>query len=282
MGRQHHYGTYHDKEGMKHLFASRVDLCDALKGRRIYLFLDYDGTLAPIARTPDMAVMPGKTKELLRRLSKMPGCKIAVVSGRSLKDVSRRVGLKDIVYVGNHGFEIKGPKVNFKFPVPARYRKSLREIKLKLKKELSRFKGVIIEDKGFSLSAHYRLADKKDIRRIEAGFYSAVFPYELSGAVRVISGKMVLEARPPMPWNKGKAVLWLLDKEVSLSRDRKTKVMPVYIGDDNTDEDAFGSLRPKGITIFVGSPRRTKAEFYLKDTEEVAQFLEYVLKCMEP
>lgn len=261
-----------------HLFLNREKIEKSLRNKFVYLFLDYDGTLAPIAMTPHKAIMPKKTKELLRQLSKMPNCKVAIVSGRALKDISKRVGLKNIVYVGNHGFEIKGPKINFKSPLPVRYRKNLDQIKGKLKRSLGLIKGVFIEDKGFSLSIHYRLVDKKDIVTVKNEFYATLFLYEFRENVQIKAGKMVLEIRPPIPWDKGKVVMWLLGRRLFVMRDKKIKILPIYIGDDTTDEDAFESLRDRGITALVGKPIKTKAHFYLKDTKEVARFLEVVLE----
>ncbi|MDD5422006.1 MAG: trehalose-phosphatase [Candidatus Omnitrophota bacterium] len=261
---------------MKYLFSDHERIKKELKGKFIYLFLDYDGTLSPIAESPGKAVMPRKTKDLLRKLSKMPDRKIAIVSGRALADISKRVGLKNIVYVGNHGFEIKGPKIEFKSPAPIRYKKALEEIKARLSANLSSVRGVYIEDKGFSLSVHYRLVDKKRAPLVKSEFFSAVLLHELRNTVNVKPGKMVLEVRPPVPWDKGKAVLWLLGRRLFAMRDRKKKVLPVYIGDDITDEDAFKSLKGRGITISVGKADRTTARYYVRDTEEVAMFLEAV------
>ena len=120
---------------------------------------------------------------------------------------------------------------------------------------------MIIEDKGFSISVHYRLVDKKDIPAVEAEFYSILFLYEFRNNVQVKPGKMVLEIRPPILWNKGKVVLWLLGRRLFMMRDKKMKILPIYIGDDNTDEDAFDVLKDKGMTIFVGEPKKTKAAF---------------------
>ncbi|MDO8663894.1 MAG: trehalose-phosphatase, partial [Candidatus Wildermuthbacteria bacterium] len=191
---------------MKYLFSDWKRIEKILKDKSIYLFLDYDGTLAPIALTPGMAFMTEKTKDILRKLSKKSNHKIAIISGRALKDISKRVGLKNIVYVGNHGFEINGPRINFKHNVPLLYRKTLKEIEAKLGKNLSSINGVLIENKGFSLSVHYRLADKKNIPLVKARFYTVIFPYEFTNNVQVKPGKMVLEVKPPISWDKGKVV----------------------------------------------------------------------------
>lgn len=266
--------------GATYLFSDPEKIKKALKSKFLYIFLDFDGTLAPIAETPDEAVMPKKIKGLLRRLSSMPNCKIAIVSGRALEDVSKRVGLKNIVYAGNHGLEVKGPKIDFKIRLPRLYIKTLGKIKDRLVKGLSSVKGVIIEDKGFSLSVHYRSADKKDIPLVKSEFYSTVFLYESRKNVLTRTGKMALEIRPPVAWDKGKAVLWLLARRKFALRGKGIKVLPIYIGDDDTDEDAFGSLKDRGVTVFVGKPGRTKARFYVKNSFETAILLKSILEVL--
>lgn len=257
------------------LFSERVK--KTLNGKFIYLFLDYDGTLAPIAHTPAKAVMPENTFNMLRRLSKDPNCKIAIVSGRSLEDISRRVGLEDIVYVGNHGFEIKGAGIEFKVPLSSKHRKTIVAIKSMLEKKLSSISGVLIEDKGFSVSLHYRLADARDFPSIRKGARSVLIPYIDHKDVIVKTGKMVFEIMPPIAWDKGKAVLWLLKKQKSIMGKDKKNSISIYIGDDTTDEDAFRALGNKGITVFVGRPKRTRARFRLRGASEVAVFLRSVL-----
>lgn len=259
----------------EYLFLNPDKIRRILKDKFIYLFLDYDGTLAPITKIPAKAYMRKETRRLLRRLSGIPNYKLAIISGRALSDIKKRVGIKDnIIYVGNHGFEISGPKIKFNSPVPLGYREKLKNIRAKLEKGLSRIKGVIIEDKGFSLSVHYRLADKKNISKIKTEFHAALVLYEVRNDVRVRTGKKVLEIRPPMAWDKGKVVLWLLARHKFATRAGKKDVLPIYIGDDKTDEDAFESLKDRGINIFVGRPVKTKARFYLKNTKEVVKFLE--------
>ncbi len=263
---------------VSYIFSCWEDVKRSINKKFIYLFLDYDGTLSPIARAPDKAVMPDRVKGLLYKLSKRSNCKIAIVSGRALNDISRRVGLKNIVYVGNHGFEIKGPKIKFKVPVSGKYRRTVEEIKARLEKNLLPFKGVLIEDKGFCLVVHYRLAGENDVPAIESEFYVSTFLDEFKNNIQVRSGKMSREVRPPMLWDKGVAVLWLLARQSSLIRDKKMKILPVYVGDDVTDEDAFQALSNRGLTIFVGKPKNTKARFYVRNTTEVIRFLEMILK----
>jgi len=261
---------------MEHLFFQLNKLKDSLKDKFIFLFLDYDGTLTPIVQSPDKAIIPRNTKEILRGLSKNPHCKVAIISGRALKDIKNKIGLEGIIYAGNHGLEIDGPKIKFKSPVSSGYMTILKKIKAILKKKLSKIRGVIVEDKGLTLSVHYRLVDAKDVRLVKTVFHEALVYYIVSNRVKIRSGKKVLEIRPPVEWDKGKIVLWLLARlKFSLG---KEPCVSIYIGDDVTDEDAFKALKNTGLTVFVGNSRSSHAKYYLKNTQEVAEFLEQILK----
>jgi len=135
---------------------------------------------------------------------------------------------------------------------------------------------VLIEDKGVTLAVHYRLVRKKDIPLIKAIFQKALIFYQIKNKVKTGFGKKLLEVRPAVDWNKGKAVLWLLAKCKFFLKEKK--VLPIYIGDDKTDEDAFKSLRGIGLTIFVGRPRDSYAEYFLNDTKEIYMFLNKILQ----
>lgn len=244
----------------------------------IYLFLDFDGTLAPIADRPESARMRTGTRRLLARLASLPGCKVAIVSGRSIANLKKKVRVAGVVYVGNHGFEIDGPKLKFRCPIPARYRSALDKIKAALSGELSGVGGFFIEDKGYSLAIHYRLAARKDIPRVKSAVYGALVLYEVRKMARVVQGKMVLEIRPPVEWDKGRAVMWLLARQKFALRGGWRRILPVYLGDDTTDEDAFRALKGRGYSILVGSPKRSAAGYYLRDPDEVAALLKAVLR----
>jgi trehalose-phosphatase len=259
---------------MRYLFNDWDCLKEDLKNSRVMLFLDYDGTLAPIADTPDKAVISKEAKGLLHELSKNRGCKLAVISGRSLKDIKGIVGLKDIIYSGNHGLEIDGPKLKFKSIVPSGFKEVARKIKFDLLKRLTDIKGVILEDKGYTLSVHYRLVKKKDIHLVKTAFHEAIIYYLVGNKIKINTGKMVLELKPPIEWDKGRSVMWLLARQEFASRG--DPVLPVYIGDDVTDEDAFSALRKKGLTVFAGKPKKSKAKYYLKGHKDVLKFLRMV------
>ncbi|MFA6349818.1 MAG: trehalose-phosphatase [Candidatus Omnitrophota bacterium] len=259
---------------MKHLFSGFDKIKKLLENKFILLLLDYDGTLTPIAQTPKNALIPGATKELLRRLSGIRYCRLCIISGRSLKGIKKAVGIKGAIYSGNHGLEIEGPRIKFRAPVPSASKPVIRKIYKDLAGRLSGIKGVLIEDKGLTISVHYRLVAKKDQREFLSIFFKITAPYAARDKIRVDPGKKVYEIKPPVRWDKGKASLWLLARERWILRGKK--VLPVYIGDDSTDEDAFRALKGKGLTIFVGKSLRSGADYYLKDTWEVIKFLRLI------
>ncbi len=242
----------------------------------VFIFLDFDGTLAPIAHSPARAAIPNETRELIRELSASAQFKVAIISGRELKDIKEKLDLKKIIYVGNHGLELEGPKIKFQVPLAEKYREILRQIKSDLSEKLSPLKGALLEDKGLSLSLHYRQVDKKHLPRLKTILQETVILYRVRNEIKIKSGKMVFEIRPALDWDKGKIVLWLLSRQRFASQGNN--ILPLYIGDDKTDEDAFKAIRRKGITIFVGKPKTSHAQYYLKNTNDVKVLLNLLSK----
>ena len=259
---------------MKNIFDYWDKLKEELGNKYIMLFLDYDGTLTPIVDTPNKAIIPQETKRLLSSLSKKKNCRIAIISGRTLVDIKKKFGLKNIIYSGNHGFQIEGPKIKHELAVPLGYKKALQRIKTHLKEKLSGIKGVFVEDKELSLALHFRLADKRQLPFIKTVFHESIIFYLVKNKIKITPGKRILEVRPPGHWDKGKIILWLLCRQ--MFELKKENVLPIYIGDDITDEDAFKALKSKGLTVFVGKPGNSKAGYYLKNTKEVAKFLRLI------
>ncbi len=257
---------------MTHLFAVWDRVARLLAGAgRILLCLDYDGTLSPIVRDPAAARLAGSTRELLRRLSASEKITLAVISGRGLEDVRERVGLEDAIYAGNHGLEIRGPAVDYLNPSARRARPVLRAAVRKLDRELAAFPGAQVEDKGLTLSVHYRRVRPPDREPVRRAVFRLIAPARSRRAVRVGEGKMVIEIRPPTPWNKGNAVNLLRRTE---ARRNPEGLLAVYAGDDRTDEDAFRALGKEEITIKVGSPgSKTLARYRLSGVGEVREFL---------
>jgi len=232
---------------------------------RIFFFFDYDGTLTPIVSHPEKAILPEETRTLLLALKKNPKFLLAIVSGRSLKDIRKLVGLKGVYYVGNHGLEVFAPKRGIKKMVPEEVAPELGRIRDRLNNQLKDVGGVFIEDKGWILAIHYRNVDPRQVPPIIMALKKEI--KDSMVPVCLGHGKMVSEIRPQSTANKGTAVLGLLD-QVS-----QNELFPIYIGDDQTDEDAFKALRKIGITIFVGLPSHSSAQYYAKDPSEVYQFL---------
>jgi trehalose 6-phosphate phosphatase len=237
----------------------------------LLLCLDYDGTLTPIVRDPAGARLAGSTRDLLRRLAAANSVTVAVISGRSLEDVRRLVGLSGLIYAGNHGLELRGPSLSYLNPVAGRSRRTLRAVGRRLDQELAAVAGAEVEDKVLTLSVHYRRARPPDRERIKKTVFRIAAPYRSRRALRLGEGKMVIEIRPPTSWNKGNAVN-LLRRETA--RSRPGRIFAVYAGDDRTDEDAFRALGDEGVTIKVGPPGPpTLARYRLAGVGEVKQFL---------
>ncbi|OGX36161.1 MAG: trehalose-phosphatase [Omnitrophica WOR_2 bacterium RIFCSPHIGHO2_02_FULL_52_10] len=261
----------------QYLFDAWNCLKQEIQLRDLLLFLDYDGTLTPIAATPAKAILDAETKKVLKKLSKISSCRLIVISGRALKDIKRMVGVNHITYVGNHGFEIEGLDKKFDGLIFLRFRYARNRIREKIRTQLiPSIPGVHLEDKGITLSLHYRGVNAKKETEVKTLFHEIIKPYLSQRKIKLSYGKKVLEIRPPIAWDKGKAVWWLLKKTQTA---KKTKpVLPIYIGDDQTDEDAFKVLRGLGLTIRVGRHRSSRAEYYLNNPNDVVRFLKQILE----
>jgi trehalose 6-phosphate phosphatase len=264
-----------------HLFSAWDRVARKLTGAdRVLLCLDYDGTLSPIVRDPAVARLAASTREILRRLAGTERVTLAVISGRGLEDVRKRVGLEGVIYVGNHGLEIRGPDLQYINPSARRARPAIRAAARKLLRELAVIDGAEVEDKGLTLSVHYRRVRPPDRDLVRETVFGVIAPARSRRSVRVGEGKMVIEIRPPAPWNKGNAVN-LLRREAVKSGEGTP--LPVYVGDDRTDEDAFKVLKGEGITIKVGPPGvETLARYRLSGVGEVKEFLRRLASVNQP
>ena len=241
-----------------------ADFAAVLGGRRPAVFLDYDGTLTPIVARPELAVLDDATRAAVARLATL--CPVAVVSGRDLDDVRRLVALDGLVYAGSHGFDIRGPSLRTQIGVE--YVPALDSAEAALKRRLASVEGVLVERKRFAIAVHTRLvaADAKAPVAAAVRETAAERP-----ELRVTGGKEIHELRPNVPWDKGRAVLALLDA-LELNGDG---VLPLYVGDDETDEDAFRALDGRGAGVRVmDSPGATAAAWRLHDPSQVRAFLD--------
>jgi alpha,alpha-trehalase len=247
------------------------DVLDRLKDKRLAVCLDYDGTLTPIVDRPDLALLSDRMRQTLARLASV--ATVAVISGRDLRDIKRLVALDGIYYSGSHGFEIAGPDQGEQASEHgAEYLPLLDQAERALRLRLADTKGILVERKRLSLAVHYRLVAPSDHQRVKRITDEVVA--EHSGLRRTL-GKMVYDLQPDIDWHKGKAVATLLST-LGLDGD---DVLPLYIGDDVTDEDAFRELRDRGLGIVIkGQRRSTFATLSLADTDEVQGFLEALMR----
>ncbi len=245
-------------------------LGERLVGKRPALFLDYDGTLTPIVAKPELAILTDARRAILNRIAaRYP---TAIISGRGREDVERLVGLPDLAYAGSHGFDIVGPSGSSIGHAVADWIEPVIERVIgDITSKLARIDGALVEAKRFSVAIHYRLVEEASVPTIEAIVDEAV---RTDTRLKKAHGKKVFEIRPDIDWDKGKALLFFLD---ALELDAPD-VVPFYIGDDVTDEDAFAVLQDRGIGILVSeAPRPTKAAYWLQAPWEVYAFFERLL-----
>uniref|UniRef100_A0A0E0M0I3 Trehalose 6-phosphate phosphatase n=1 Tax=Oryza punctata TaxID=4537 RepID=A0A0E0M0I3_ORYPU len=255
----------------------------ASKGKQIVMFLDYDGTLSPIVDDPDAAFMSETMRMAVRSVAKhFP---TAIVSGRCRDKVFEFVKLAELYYAGSHGMDIKGPakpssssRHAAKSPPPkgvlfqpaSEFLPMIEQVHQRLEQATSSIPGAKVENNKFCVSVHFRCVDEKSWGALAETVRRVVREFP---RLRLSQGRMVFEVRPTIKWDKGKALEFLLD---SLGFADCSDVLPVYIGDDRTDEDAFKVLRRRGqgVGILVSKhPKETSASFSLQEPAEVMEFL---------
>ncbi|KAL6986065.1 trehalose-phosphatase [Sarracenia purpurea var. burkii] len=263
------------------------------RNKKIVIFLDYDGTLSPIVDDPDCAFMSKEMRSAVCNVAKY--FPTAIISGRSRDKVYELVGLTELYYAGSHGMDIMCPvngavSTDYSFCIkstdkqgeeanlfqPAReFLPMIDEVFRTLVENTKGIQGTKVENHKFCASLHYRNVDEKNWPAIAQCVHDILKDYP---RLQLTHGRRVLEIRPVINWNKGKAVEFLLE---SLGLNSHNDVLPIYIGDDTTDEDAFKFLRDgnRGYGIIVSSvPKETKAYFSLRDPSEVKQFLESLVR----
>lgn len=267
---------------MEHIVAGWEDIAERVRNaRRILVMSDFDGTLAPIALRPEEATIPERTKELLQALAEQPRVAIGIISGRALDDLRSKVGVEGVTYAGNHGLEIEGPGVVFVSPAAETARSVVQNLHRDLSRALAGIGGVVIEDKRLTLSVHYRLVDPEKIDHVKSVFDKILGGTSATARVRTTVGKKVLEVRPDVDWDKGKAISLLLDRQDDA--EGEGEVLPVFLGDDVTDVDGFSAVEERGgISVFVGDEVENRiARYYLRSPAEVEQFLRRLLDLIE-
>ncbi|MDQ0285849.1 trehalose 6-phosphate phosphatase [Desulfofundulus luciae] len=217
---------------------------------RLLLMLDYDGTLVPIAPTPDLARPDPELLATLQKLSLSPGRVVAVISGRKLAELQKLLPLTGLHLAGSHGAEIQetGGKL-YRLIEDRKLEENILSLERVARECVANSRGFLVENKGISLALHYRQADPELARQVLVSFIEKVAPIMDKNRLELLPGKKVLEIRP-RGVNKGKAVQYLCGKYDG--------ALPVYIGDDRTDEDAFMALK-RGCGILVSPQSRASA-----------------------
>lgn len=242
---------------------SSTDLARQLESKRPILFLDYDGTLTPIVARPELALLDEAVRHTLAALAKR--CPVAIVSGRDRADVQRLVGIDGLIYAGSHGFDINGPGLYAEHG--AAYLPDLHDAEAELRRSLDHTPGALLERKRYSLAVHVRGLPPDAAVAVETVVDATISRHT---RLRKGTGKMVFELLPRIDWHKGHAVLHILETLRLPAAD----VLPIHIGDDRTDEDAFAALAGRGVGILVAeSPRPSAAYYTLRNPDEVHRFL---------
>jgi trehalose 6-phosphate phosphatase len=244
---------------------------DLTTERQPAVFYDFDGTLSEIVEDPDSARLVDGAADALTLLS--AACPVAILSGRDLADVRERIGLPGLWYAGSHGFELTGPDgTHHQNPEAAASIPVLAGAAAELNDQLGHIPGVVVEHKRFGVAVHYRNAARDRVGEVAAAVRTA----GQQTGLRVTTGREVIELRPNIDWDKGKTLRWVLD----YIRDNEGAgpLLPIYLGDDITDEDAFDAVDDDGIAILVrhsdDGDRATAARYALDDPDRVREFTE--------
>ncbi len=234
----------------------------------ILLLLDFDGTLSEIAPRPEQATLCPGNEMLLCQLAGRPDFVVGVISGRSLHDVEPRVNVPGLVYAGNHGLEIRGRGLDYRHPDADAASRTISQASHDLELRLAGVPGAFVENKTYTLTTHFRQTPPYYHDQVVSVFGDIAQPLVQSGSCHVTEAKMALELRPSIDWNKGRAL--------TLIRSRLSpQSFPVYMGDDATDEDAFGAVNcAGGFGVYVGaSGAATCATWRLPSPAEVSAAL---------
>lgn len=235
----------------------------------LFLFLDFDGTLVPIQKDPKACVLSPEVKERLEALLSSGKASIAILSGRTVNDITKRIGMEGVYYGGNHGIEISGPHMQYIHPDALKGESLVNRLCREIEGAVSHIDGALVENKKFGFTVHYRSAKKEDKVLIQKVFHRIVAENADHRALSVLRGKQVLELAPDVEWDKGRAALFILGKQ-------ERRHLPVYVGDDLTDETAFKALNGQGVTVRIGKSKKSAAQYYLKGQGEVLRFLDHL------
>ncbi|OBI55611.1 trehalose-phosphatase [Mycobacterium sp. E796] len=240
--------------------------------RQPAVFLDFDGTLSEIVEHPDSARLVEGAEEALRALATR--CPVTVVSGRDVADVRERAKVDGVWYAGNHGLELVAPDgTYYENAASAGVADTLARAAGRLAEALSDVPGIVVEHKRFSVAVHYRNANPHDVDRL----FVAARDVGRTEGLRVTPGRKVIALRPNLGWDAGATLNWLLRRILGSYGADPGTVLPIYVGDDITDEDAFDAVQFDGVGIVVrhdeDGDRDSAALFSLENPSVVTDFV---------
>ncbi|MCP3987419.1 MAG: bifunctional alpha,alpha-trehalose-phosphate synthase (UDP-forming)/trehalose-phosphatase [bacterium] len=241
-----------------------------VKNYPLCLFLDYDGTLTPLVSHPSKAVLSTDMREVLMSCARRVDTEVSIVSGRSLDDVRKIVGEPSLIYAGNHGLEVEGPEIKrFRHEDLVHYEARAHELFEALEEIAG--EGAWTEAKGPTLTFHLRKVP--EARR--SHYLTIARKLMTKHGYQARDAHAAVEARPPIGWDKGRAVLHIL-REL-YGPDWSERVRVIYVGDDQTDEDAFRFLSGLAMTFRVGSADTPTAALHrLPNVEGVRRLLDWI------
>ncbi|MCB1849329.1 MAG: trehalose-phosphatase [Gammaproteobacteria bacterium] len=248
-------------------------ITNQLAGKRPVLFLDYGGTLTPVLPRSEDVRIPKKTRRILRKAARlMP---VTLVSGRDVEEICAQTGLHELCYAGSHGLDIRGRDIHLELPEGDEALQDLDRAMEALTPQLGKIPGVTVGRKRFAIVVHYPQQDADSAERVATAIKQT---QALLPRLKITGGKEVFELLPAIDWDKGRAMNWLLS-ELGLD---SADVLPIYIGDDVTDEAAFLQLRDKGIGILVADrPQPSAASFRVNNPEEVLNLLKDLVEFLD-
>ena len=246
-------------------------------GRRVAVFLDYDGTLTEIVNEPDKAFMSEAMRGAVRRVARL--FPTGIVTGRAVPKALEFIQLDSLIYAGSHGMDIKGPEPaaggklreilggrKLEYQPAAEHAATIERVCEEMTRVVAGYAGSMVENSTFCVSVHYRNVAPELQEEMQGRVRHRLV--ELGG-MKMNKGKMVLEIKPTLDWDKGKAVEYLVEQLVPEG------AFAIYLGDDRTDEDAFRALqalRQPAVTVKVGEGE-TVAGHRLPDVEAVVAYL---------
>jgi trehalose-phosphatase len=248
------------------------DIHDSIAhARRVFVVSDFDGTLCPIASSPDRVQVSARTRRVLQDLGACNNVTLAIISGRALVDVRAHAGI-DAIYGGNHGIEICGPGIDFVHPDAAAFSMRMNRLCSELESVIRPWPGAWVENKVWTSTVHMRAVPVENWPPLVSAIRTCLASEEDLFGFR--TGRSALEIYPRIGWDKGSAVKYLI-RTLGIE-----DALTICFGDDTTDESMFAAVS-NGISVRVGPAAQTCAAFCLPSVDDVTNVLEETVHLLQ-